>query len=558
MEFATRIAAARPNADELRSRKWVYVPYDQLTTAVGPLAPATPDQVGLVFVESRDKARRRAYHKKKLAFVLANERHFALEQAARGFRVVYLAGDAPFGEQLRRAVRERGIGSLTVARPAERELRKELERAVHDGLPLDVVPNETWLTSARDFEACFPGPPYRMDRFYRHVRKRLGVLMDGEKPRGGRMSFDAENRQRYRGEPPPPPAFRVRPDAITREVIDLVERRFGDHFGALDGFDLPTTAEAAARAWEHAKTHALPMFGPFQDAIAIEHPDLFHSRVSPLLNVSRLLPRDVVSDCEALHRQGLVPLASAEGFIRQVLGWREFVRHVHEATDGFRALEPSGAPNALGAKERLPPVYWGNVKSGMECLDHVIDHVVQTGFSHHITRLMVLSNIATLLGYEPRALADWFWFAYVDAYDWVVEPNVLGMGTYADGGVMTTKPYVSGAAYIAKMSDACSRCRFDPTGRDETRPCPLTPLYWEFLARNREPLAANERMRLPLVAASRRGEVEREHAAEVRARVLAHLERGEELPPTVASPRAADASRPRPRTAARPRSKGAS
>jgi len=540
--FAEAIRHARPPPHAVTSRRWVYVPYDQLTTSVGPLAGADPRSVGVVMVESATRARARPYHQWKLALVLANERHFALERAAEGFHVLYLTGEATFAEQLRGAMARHGIARLTVMDPAERILREELRSA---GLALDVVPNATWLTTPEDFAAALPRPPYRMDVFYRLVRRRTGVLMAGGKPLGGRFSFDGENRLPWPGTPPEAPRFSVAPDPITREVIDLVRTRFGDHPGDLAGFDLPTRAADALALWTHALTHALPHFGPFEDAMSAAHPRLFHTLASPLLNLGRLLPKRLLDDVVSAHASGHVALPSAEGFVRQVLGWREFVRHVHRETDGFRALSPDGAPNHLGAMEALPPVYWGAAPSGMRCLDVVVEDVVREGWSHHITRLMVLSNIATLLGVSPRALTDWFWAMYIDAYDWVVEPNVLGMGTYAVGELMTRKPYVSGAAYLARMGDACHSCRFDPTGRSPTRPCPLTPLYWDFLERTAPFLAGNERMKLPLASARRRSDAQRAHARRVRLRVLDTLARGEVLPPDVAAlPKAPATSAP--------------
>lgn len=532
MSFAAQIRAARPTADEVAARRWVYVPYDQLTTEVGPLADADPAAVGVVMVESAARARARPYHQWKLALVLANARHFALELAAKGFRVLYLTGDDGFGAQLRGALARHGIPRVTVMEPAERILRDELRDA---GVALDVVANATWLTTPSQFSAALPAAPYRMDAFYRHVRRATGMLMENGRPLGGRFSFDGENRARWPGTPAAPARFGVAPDAITREVIDLVRARFADHPGDLAAFDLPTRAADARALWTHARQHALPHFGPYEDAMSVAHPHLFHSRVSPLLNLGRVLPGAAVADVIADHAAGRVALASAEGFVRQVLGWREFVRHVHRVTDGFRTLDAAGAPNLLGAHAPLPAAYWGEAPSGLRCLDAVVADVRREGASHHITRLMVLANIATLLGVSPRALTDWFWAMYTDAYDWVVEPNVLGMGTFAAGDVMTTKPYVSGAAYLARMGDACRGCRFDPTGRDARRPCPLTPLYWNLLDRAAPALADNERMKLPLASARRRSEAQRADDARVRRRVLDALGRGEEVPRDVAA-----------------------
>lgn len=512
--FAEQIRAARPTAAEIRARRWVYVPYDRLTAEVGPLASASPHDTGLVFVESAAKAERRPYHKKKLALLLANERHFALEQAARGFKVVYLAGEQPIGDALVAA----RLPRLLAMTPAERELRHDLANA-----DVELVPDATWLTSAADFPAK---PPYRMDAFYRRVRARTGILMRGGKPIGGKLSHDAENRRPWRGERPVPIRPSFAPDAVTREVLELVERRFPRHFGSLAGFDLPTTAADAERVWRFAREQLLPWFGPWEDAMSTAHPDLFHTRVSALVNLSRLLPAPLVADAAADHAAGALSIQSAEGFIRQLLGWREYVRHVHVATDGFRTNGMAGAPNALGADQPLPSAYWGT-PSGMNCLDTVVAQVLADGYSHHITRLMVLSNIGTLAGVTPRALCDWFWFGYIDAYDWVVEPNVLGMATYGDGGQMTTKPYISGAAYIHRMSDYCGGCALDPKKALGDGACPITAMYWRFLDRHQERFANDPRMAMPVRSLRKKPAAERRALGAYAEAAIGALVRGE-------------------------------
>lgn len=551
MSFTDRIAPARPTLEAARTKRWIYVPYDQLTDRVGPLREADPRTTGVVFVESAEKAGRRPYHKKKLAFVLSNERHFALELAERGFSVLYLRGAAPIASQLRDASARYDLGALTVMRPAERELRAELASS---GLSLREVAHEGWLTRGEDFASACPEPPFRMDAFYRQARRTLRVLMTPRGvPVGGRFSFDGDNREPWHGTPPAPPRFRCEPDDITREVIELVKTRFESHWGALDDYDLPASRDDAERAWGFARTYALPHFGPFEDAISVREPVLFHTRLAPLLNVSRVLPRDLVYDAEREFREGRVSLASAEGFIRQVLGWREFVRHVHERTDGFRSLGASvpgaaqGSPAFLSASIPLPKTYWGEHPSGLACLDAVVGEVYRDAYSHHITRLMVLANVATLLGVSARELTDWFWAAYADAFDWVVEPNVLAMGTFATGDVMTTKPYVSGAAYVHRMSDACDDCRFDPTARDPQRACPLPPMYWDFLSRSRAQLATNERMKLPLASEARRTEAQRQHQRAVTERVRAALAQGAVVPVDVASVRPSEGGPATPR-----------
>ena len=308
----------------------------------------------------------------------------------------------------------------------------------------------------------------------------------------------------------------------------MVEHTYPHHFGTSTGFDLPCTQADTDAFWHFFLAHQLESFGRFEDAMRDDHLQLFHSKTSVLLNLGRLLAMDLIRDVAAKAAEGIAPMTSCEGFIRQLLGWREFMRHLHEQTDGYRLLaghipqEPrqvqqevspdqtpeaaqayapadpyAGAtPSALGAALPLPAAYWG-VESGLHCLDTVVHQVIQEGWSHHITRLMVLSNLAVLCGFSPRELTDWFWFAYVDAYDWVVEPNVLGMATYADGGLTATKPYVSGAAYINRMSNFCGHCRYDPKKSLGPDSCPFTALYWTFLERQEEKLSGNFRMQMP-------------------------------------------------------------
>ncbi len=544
-EFRTQLRAAAPARSD--GRRWLFIPYDQLSDQVGPLAREPADTLGIVVVENPWKAARRPYHRQKLVAVLANLRHFALEQAARGVAVKAVVASGPYRDALAPLVRT--LGPLRCMEPAERELRVDLEPMVRAGA-IELVPHEGWLTTPADFAASQPSPPYRMDRFYRHVRQRTGVLMDAHgKPVGGKLSFDAENRRRWPGKPPAPAVPRFKPDAITREVGALVEREFAAHPGAIDLAHLPASAADARRFWAWAKTHCLPLFGPYEDAMSVRERTLFHSRVSMLVNLGRLLPRDLIRDVAALD----IPLASQEGFIRQVLGWREFMHHVHVATDGFRDVpgarvdreaprdgghgawrgvawptrpdDDGASPSLLGARAPLPPTYWG-VPSGLACVDSVVASVWSEGYSHHITRLMVLSNLANLLDLSPRQLTDWFWVAYVDAYDWVVEPNVLAMGTWAVGDLVVTKPYVASANYISKQSDYCGSCAFDPK-----QDCPLTRMYWAYFARHREALAGNPRLSRVYRALARRSPDDQRADAETVDEVRASLAAGERLAP---------------------------
>lgn len=506
-------------------RRWLFVPYDQLSDRMGPLSKERPAELGIILVESLWKAERRPYHKQKLALVIANLRHFALEQTRRGVAVRHVVSQGPYHKALEPLVAE--LGPIQAMLPAERELRLDLDKLAARG-KLVFLPHEGWLTQARQFKrGCGETPPWRMDAFYRQVRRDTGILMDHGKPVGDKFSMDAANRLSWPGKPaaPEPPGFPL--DPIKVEVGQLIQRKFAHHPGRLNMDALPATLADAEKLWSWAKRECLHSFGPYEDAMSLQSRGLFHSRISWLVNLHRLLPGRVIADVLQLD----IPLPSKEGFIRQILGWREFVRHVHLATDGFRHL-PEGpppvqsvpgdggyrrwfgkawdstggaadtdggaAPSHLGGETPLPPAYWGE-PSGLACLDHVVAGVWEEGYSHHITRLMILSNLATLLDVRPREMTDWFWVAYTDAYDWVVEPNVLGMGTFALGDLMMTKPYVSGAAYINRMSDYCMACAFDPKTT-----CPVTRLYWAFLARHKDKLRDNPRLRMPLASLGKR------------------------------------------------------
>ncbi len=522
--FRTALRAVQTDVDPA-GRRWVFVPYDQLTAEVGPLSREDPRELGIVVVECPAKAQRRPYHQQKLALVLTNLRHFALEQAARGVAVRHEVADS-YAAALAKVLPT--TGALRVMRPAERELRVDLEPLVAQR-KVEVIPHEGWLTTTEDFTESQGEPPWKMDAFYRHVRRRLDILMVGGKPEGGKLSFDAENRKRWSGSPPAPtpPSYPV--DDITREVCDLVRDRFVAHPGRLQPERLPATSADAKRLWSFAKSACLASFGPFEDAMSTESRTLFHTCISPLLNNLRLLAPRVVAEVAGLKK---LPLASREGFVRQILGWREYMRHVHDATDGFRTirgeLQPTNAEGSsitsfLGTSGALPPAYWDK-PSGLRCLDEVVRSVWEDGYSHHITRLMVLSNIALLLDVSPRELTDWFWIAYVDAYDWVVEPNVHGMGTFGLGELLTTKPYVAGSAYIHKMSDFCEGCRFDPKTT-----CPLPSLYWAFLGRHREALRGVNRMKLPMASEGKRSLAQKKGDAATFERISRALAAGEEL-----------------------------
>lgn len=506
------------------AKTWLFTPYDQLSDKIGPLSRETPNSLGIILIDSSWRWARRPYHKHRIAFSIANLRWFAIEQARRGVAVRYIETELPFRKVLYRIASQ--LGPLRVMEPAERELRSEIEPLVRSGR-LELIPHEGWLTSRKWFDIASRGAVWRMNAFYRFVRRKTEILMDKGKPISGKYSFDKENRLSWKGSPPSPspPSFPM--DVIKDEVIALVNERYARHPGGIAAESLPATLSDAELLWSWAKRECLANFGPYEDAMSLVSSGLFHTRISSLLNIHRIVPAQIIEDVLDLD----IPIASKEGFIRQILGWREYVYHVHRTTDGFRSCpageqtllnspgtggyenwsghqwtaplfdgDPDGgaAPNYLNSQNPLPPAFWG-AESGLFCLDTVVESVWKESWSHHITRLMVLSNIASLLDVNPRELTDWFWVAYADAYDWVVEPNVLGMGTYAVGNLMTTKPYIAGSAYINRMSDFCRECKFDPVSS-----CPITNLYWAFLERHKNALRNNPRMLTVYAALSKR------------------------------------------------------
>tara|TARA_B110001452_G_scaffold265395_1_gene269954 strand:- start:921 stop:2498 length:1578 start_codon:yes stop_codon:yes gene_type:complete len=516
---------------------WHFIAYDQLNRELLP--SREPAELGLIFIETTWKAKQLPYHKQKLVLQLSNQRHFALEMQQLGHPIRYLFSDKEYSEVLDELGNEYGV--ITMTKPAELTLRKSMSNLIVNG-KIKFKNHNGWLTTTDDFTSSVGDkPPWRMDKFYRHIRKSRGILLDGKgKPAGGSWSLDDQNRLPWDSavELPQKPSFKV--DSITSEVIQMVEHKFSHHPGKIIQENIPASNEDAERLWNWAKSSVMHWFGPYEDAMTKEHKTLFHTTVSSLLNLSRLMPKTLLEDTLELD----IPLNSKEGFIRQIIGWREFVRHVHELTNGFEVENEmkssrNGAgwegdwgqsrvtPNVLGNKVDLPPTYWGE-ESGMLCLDTAVSDVVETGYAHHIPRLMVLANIGNLLGVNPRELTDWFWAMFTDAYDWVVEPNVLAMGTYAVGDVMTTKPYVSGTPYIKKMGDYCGECSLH-----FKKSCPISDMYWNFLDENQSHFSKNHRMAMPMRTLAKRTQEAKETAKEVTEYVRLQMSQGLKLDPAV-------------------------
>jgi deoxyribodipyrimidine photolyase-related protein len=464
--------------------------------------------------------------KPRTVMFLAAMRHFAQALRAAGRQVHYtrlddLANLGSLQAQLHADIERLRPARLVMTAPGDwRVLQAIRAVAQTQGLPLDIREDRHFYCSVRDFAAHAQGrKSLRMEYFYREMRKRHGVLMTGvrgDAPEGGQWNFDEDNREAFGaagpGEVPPRAVFE--PDMITREVIALVEKRFATHPGKLDGFAWPVTREQARAALQRFVTERLPLFGRHQDAMWPGEPWLYHAHLSAALNLKLLNPREVVAAAEAAYRADTAPLASVEGFVRQVLGWREYVRGIYwTRMPGYAEL------NALDAHEDLPAWYW-NGATDMACLRDALAQTLQHGYAHHIQRLMVTGLFALLLGVQPKQVHAWYLAVYVDAVEWVELPNTLGMSQYADGGLMASKPYVATGKYIQRMSPHCQGCRYDPAQRTGDTACPFTTLYWDFLLRHETLLAANPRMALQVKNVARLNDGEkqavRERAAAIR------------------------------------------
>jgi deoxyribodipyrimidine photolyase-related protein len=399
--------------------------------------------------------------------------------------------------------------------PGEWRVQRAFEEAAERlGVDLDIRPDRHFLCSHQEFAEHARGrKQLRLEYFYREMRRKHDVLMDGDQPLGGRWNYDAENRGSFGKSGPTdvPSPRRFRPDATTKEVLELVERRFPKHPGKLKHFDWPVTARQAKQALDDFIRNRLGQFGQYQDAMWTNQPYLYHSRLSAALNLKLLDPRDVIDSAVAAYHAQLAPLNAVEGFVRQILGWREYVRGVY-----WRFMPEYLERNTLKAKRPLPEFYW-TAETDMNCLRDTIGQTIEYGYAHHIQRLMVTGLFALLLGVDPREVHRWYLAVYVDAVEWVELPNVLGMSQFADDGVMASKPYAATGKYIQRMSNYCGGCRFRPESAVGEDACPFTTLYWDFLMRHEKLLAKNQRMSLQVKNLKRKPATEkksiREHAS---------------------------------------------
>ena len=438
-------------------------------------------------------------HKARITLFLSAMRHFRDALRRKGMTVHYSQLDDPenretFSLALKAAIASLNPQRLILAEPGEWRVKQALvEAAKTTGLPTEVRSDRHFFSTGQTFsEYAGERKQLRMGVFYRKMRRKTGILIDGDGPLGGKWNYDAENRQPFGKEGPgrvsPPRSFR--PDKTTREVMKLVEKRFSGHPGSLAHFDWPVTPRQASQALSDFVENRLPAFGLYQDAMWAGSPYLFHSRLSSSLNLKLIDPRKVLAAAEGAHEEGRAPLNAAEGFVRQILGWREYVRGIY-----WHFMPEYGDLNRLDAQAPLPRFYWTG-ETDMLCLRETIGQTLSYGYAHHIQRLMVTGLFALLLGVKPQEVHKWYLAVYVDAVEWVELPNTLGMSQFADGGIMASKPYVASGKYIQRMSNYCTACPYDPSQAVSKAACPFTTLYWDFLMRHQTFLRKNPRMGL--------------------------------------------------------------
>lgn len=485
---------------------------DQLWHKSPALEFADTEDDCIVIIEASEEASYIPQHKIRLVLFFSAMRHFRNELRARGYSVIYSALDSPdnrgaIGAELKRRIEELEPERVVCLEPGDHRVRTMIEDTCRQsGILSKFVSDTHFLSSLKDFRVHEEGrQSLVMEYFYREMRRRTGVLMRDDGPEGGQWNYDSDNREAFGKSGPPDikAPRRFRSDSITDEVITLIEQRFPDAPGKLDSFDYPVTHARARDALRDFIDHRLTQFGRYQDAMAVGYPYLYHSRISSSLNLHLLDPREAIRAALRAYEDGNAELNSVEGFVRQILGWREFVRGIY-----WTRMPEYAERNALDADLDVPAFMWTG-ETDMRCIQESVGQLIDHAYTHHIQRLMVLGLFNMLLGARPYDVHRWHMSMYADAIDWVSLPNILGMSQYGDGGLIGTKPYTASGNYINRMSDYCASCRFNPDKATGDDACPFTTLYWDFLSRNRNRLKSNHRMKFQFRNLDRKKETDR-------------------------------------------------
>ncbi len=472
---------------------------DQLSRGISALDGLNLEHDTVLLAEVREEATYVRHHKKKIAFVFSAMRHFAADLKADGITVRYVRHDDPqnggslFAE-VSRAFGEQGFDQVIVTQAGEYRLHAAMLEWHHQlGVPVEIRADNRFISTPDEFNDWAEGrKALRMEFFYREMRRKTGLLMEADgDPTGGQWNFDTDNRETLPEGVKPPDRLGIAPDAMTSSVLMEVEAAFGDHFGDLEPFDYAVTAEDAQTLFDHFLDVCLPLFGTYQDAMAGGDPFLFHSVIALYLNAGLLDPLACCQAAEARYREGRAPLNAVEGFIRQILGWREYVRGIY-----WREMPDYKSRNVFKADRPLPAFYWTG-ETRMACIRDVVSETRAHAYAHHIQRLMITGNFALLAGLDPDAVNEWYLVVYADAYEWVQLPNTHGMALYADGGLLASKPYAASGAYINRMSNYCKSCHYKVSKKNGAQACPFNYLYWNFLIENEDVLKGNPRLAMP-------------------------------------------------------------
>ena len=471
---------------------------DQLSLNLSSLAGVNPSKSVILMVEVEEETTYVGHHKAKLAYILSAMRHHAVALREAGWVVDYVTIDddnntGSFTGEIARATERHPLTHIRVTEAGEWRVKTMLESwGDRFDMSVEILADDRFLASHAEFETWAEDrKQLRMEFFYRDMRRKSRLLMDGDKPEGGQWNYDSENRKPAKRDLTMPKPLAFAPDGMTQDVMAVVERRFPDNLGQTQKFGFAVTRADALRQKAHFLDYALPLFGDYQDAMLTGEPFLWHSVLSPYINSGLLDPLELCSEVEARYREDKVPLNAAEGFIRQIIGWREYMRGIY-----WLAGPDYADRNALGAKRALPEFYWTG-RTDMHCMSQAIGQTLEFAYAHHIQRLMITGNFALIAGVDPKQVHEWYLAVYADAYEWVELPNTLGMSQFADGGLLASKPYAASGAYINRMSDYCGNCRYDVKQRIGQDACPFNALYWDFMARNEGLLRKNSRMAMP-------------------------------------------------------------
>ncbi len=474
-----------PPSMQHKARNVVLVLGDQLSPQMSSLAACDPARDLVLMCEVVEEATYVRHHKKKIILLFSAMRHFADELRSLGWQVAYTkieddGNTGSFTDEIARAIAIYRPERIVVTEPGEwRVLERMRGWQSLFGMPVEIVPDNRFICSIAEFAAwASDRKQFRMEYFYRDMRRKTGLLMDGNEPAGAVWNLDRENRKPAKPDLFMPEPAHFQQDAITRDVVALVKSRFGSHVGDAEPFWFAVTRVDAEAAVDRFVAEVLANFGTYQDAMLKDHRFLYHAVVSIYLNCGLLDPLQVCRKVDAAYRSGLVPLNAAEGFIRQIIGWREYVRGIY-----WLKMPDYAQSNALGHTRALPDFYWTGVTE-MACVRAAVTQTVEEAYAHHILRLMVTGNFALLAGIAPREVHEWYLIVYADAYEWVELPNTIGMSQFADGGLLGSKPYASSGAYINRMSDYCKSCAYDVKARTGAKACPFNFLYWDFISRH--------------------------------------------------------------------------